>query len=276
MSPVDAVLILLAGVGAGVMNAVVGAGTLITFPTLLLLGYPPLLANMSNAVGLIPGSIAGAYGYRATLVGRGRIVRRLMLATASGGLLGALLLVFLPAGTFEAIVPALLIASAVLAAFQPRIADLVAVRRARRSGGESGLATMTVDTPAASGASSAPIAERLTPAIVFAVFGTGIYGGYFGAAQGVILLVVLGVALGGAMNSLNGIKNVLSGVANFISATLFVFIGEIDWAVAGLVAVGATIGGGLGGRYGRRLPANALRGLVVLVAVIAAVSRLIT
>jgi uncharacterized protein len=272
MSPVDAVLILLAGVGAGVMNAVVGAGTLITFPTLLLLGYPPLLANMSNAVGLIPGSIAGAYGYRATLVGRGRIVRRLMLATASGGLLGALLLVLLPAGTFEAVIPTLLIASAILAAFQPRIAGRVALRRARRS---SAPAVTAATTPAA-GVSEAPIAERLTPAIVFAVFGTGIYGGYFGAAQGVILLVVLGVALGGAMNSLNGIKNVLSGVANFVSATLFVFIGEIDWAVAGLVAIGATVGGGLGGRYGRRLPANALRGLVVLVAVIAAVSRLIT
>jgi uncharacterized membrane protein YfcA len=103
----------------------------------------------------------------------------------------------------------------------------------------------------------------------------GIYGGYFGAAQGVILLVLLGLALGGPVNGLNGVKNVLAGTANLVSAVLFIVMADVDWQAAAIVAVGATIGGGLGGRYGRRLPSSALRVILVAVALIAALSRLI-
>lgn len=255
MSPVDAVLIVVAGIGAGVMNAVVGAGTLVTFPTLLLLGYPPVLANVSNTVGLVPGSVMASIGYRATLRGRGPVVRRLVGAATLGGLTGAALLVLLPGRAFDAIVPWLLVVAAVLAALQPRIAAAVATRRAARG-----------DGGAASGGT-----------LVFVLIAlTGVYGGYFGAAQGVMLLVVLGLALGGPLNELNGVKNILGGTANLVAALLFIAISDVDWTVAGLVAVGATIGGGLGGRYGRRLPSSALRALLVTIAVVAAAVRFVS
>jgi len=258
VSPLDALLLLSAAIGAGIMNAVVGAGTLITFPTLLFLGYPPVVANVSNTVGLVPGSIAGAYGYRATLVGRWGLVRRLAMATATGGLIGGLLLILLPGRAFEVVVPVLLIASAVLAAVQPRVAAAVALRRAAR------------------GADRAePGSEVVGPMLLLGILLAGIYGGYFGAAQGVILLVLLGLALGGPVNGLNGVKNVLAGTANLVSAILFIVIADVDWQAAAIVAVGATIGGGLGGRYGRRLPSSALRVVLVAVALIAALSRLI-
>lgn len=260
VSLLDALLLLSAAIGAGIMNAVVGAGTLITFPTLLFLGYPPVVANVSNTVGLVPGSIAAAYGYRATLVGRWGLVRRLATATATGGLIGGLLLILLPGRAFEVIVPALLIASAILAAVQPRVAAAVALRRAARG---------------ADGAEPAPGKEAVGPMLLLGILMAGIYGGYFGAAQGVILLVLLGLALGGPVNGLNGVKNVLAGTANLVSAVLFIVIADVDWQAAAIVAVGATIGGGLGGRYGRRLPSSALRVILVAIALIAALSRLI-
>ena len=254
MEPIELVLLLVAAIGAGVMNAVVGAGTLLTFPTLLLLGYPPVVANVSNTVGLVPGSVMGAIGYRATLVGRGAIVKRLALATGTGGLIGGLLLILLPGRAFEMVVPVLLIGAALLAAVQPRIAQAVSLRRASR------------------GIERAP--DVVTPGLLIGIFATGIYGGYFGAAQGVILLVLLGLVIGGPLNELNGVKNVLAGTANLVSAILFIIIAEVDWTVAGVVAVGATIGGGLGGRYGRRLPSSALRALLVSVALVAAAVRI--
>lgn len=256
MSPVDALLLVGAGLTAGVMNAVVGAGTLVTFPTLLLLGYPPVLANVSNTVGLVPGAAMATIGYRATLRGRGAVVRRLLVATVSGGLAGGLLLVLLPGSAFDVVVPWLLLAAAALAALQPRIAAQVARRRAARG--------------------SVPVGAGHVGIGVFGgILATGVYGGYFGAAQGVLLLVILGLALGGPLNDLNGVKNVLGGTANLVSALLFIAISEVDWTVAGLIATGATVGGGLGGRYGRRLPSSVLRVLLVAIAVVAAIVRLL-
>lgn len=257
MTPVDAALIVGAGLMAGVMNAVVGAGTLVTFPTLLFLGYPPVLANVSNTVGLVPGSVMAAIGYRATLRGRARLVRRLLVATTVGGLTGGALLILLPGRAFDAVVPWLLLLSAVLAALQPRVASAIATRRAARGRAATGDAGV------------------LTVGTFIGVLLTGVYGGYFGAAQGVILLVILGLVLGGPMNELNGVKNILGGAANLVSALLFVAITEVDWVVAALVAIGATIGGGLGGRYGRRLPSSTLRVLLVTIAVAAAAARFV-
>lgn len=254
MSPLEAAAVLVAAVGAGALNAVVGAGTLITFPTLLALGFPPVVANVSNTIGLVPGGIAGAYGFRSTLVGRGPLVRRLVLASAIGGVTGAALLLALPPGAFELVVPTLLLASGVLAALQPRVAAAVAVRRGRR------------DLPAPDGTGI-----EVTPLLLGGVAATGVYGGYFGAAQGVILLALLGIFVGGDMTQVNGIKNILASVANVVSAAVFVVIADIDWAVAGLVAAGSTIGGLLGGRYGRRLRPAPLRVLVVVVAITAAI-----
>jgi len=278
---VDALLILLAGVGAGAMNAVVGAGTLITFPTLLALGFPPVVANVSNTVGLVPGSAAAAYGFRATLTGRRRLVLQLVSASAVGGVLGGALLLVLPPEAFEQVIPPLLLLSAVLAAMQPRVSAWVLARRERVAAGTaadgevadaptSGLpaeSVAAVDEPV----TDAPVAIRTSPILYAIVFLTGIYGGYFGAAQGVILLAVLGIFVAGGMPQVNGIKNVLAGVANLVSAILFIAIAEVDWRVVGLVAVGATIGGLLGSRFGRKLPAGPLRALVVAVALVAAV-----
>jgi uncharacterized protein len=309
VGPLDVAFVLLAAVGAGAMNAVVGAGTLITFPTLLALGFPPVVANVSNTVGLVPGSVAAAYGYRATLVGRGPLLRRLVVASSIGGIVGGALLLVLPPGAFELVVPPLLLASGLLAAVQPRVAAWVVTRReaaardaerdaapdaerdaaSPRAGAADGEVVAGSDveadgevaagsdaTPAPASAGGHPGTLRAGPLLLGGVAATGVYGGYFGAAQGVILLALLGVFVGGAMNEVNGIKNVLAGVANLVSALLFIAIAEVDWRVAGLVAVGATIGGGLGGRYGRRLPSGVLRALVVTIALVAAVWQFTT
>lgn len=256
MTAIEGLLIVAAALGAGVMNAVVGAGTLVTFPTLLLLGYPPVLANVTSTVGLFPGSFMASIGYRATLKGRGPVVRRLLVAAVIGGLSGGALLVLLPQRAFDTVVPWLLVLAALLAALQPRISAAIAVRRAARGPHDR---------------DRAPVG----PGVFLLVALTGVYGGYFGAAQGVMLLVVLGLALGGPINELNGVKNILGGTVNLVAALLFIAISEVDWAVAGLIAVGATIGGGLGGRYGRRLSSSVLRVLLVSIAMIAAAVRFI-
>jgi uncharacterized protein len=286
VGPLDAAFVLLAAVGAGAMNAVVGAGTLITFPTLLALGFPPVVANVSNTVGLVPGSVAAAYGYRATLVGRGPLLRRLVVASSLGGIVGAVLLLALPPGAFELVVPPLLLLSGLLAAVQPRVARWVVARREAAAGSHEGHhggshegsheGSGAGSTPAPASAGGDPGTLRAGPLLLGGIAATGVYGGYFGAAQGVILLALLGVFVGGAMQEVNGIKNVLAGIANLVSALLFIAIADVDWRVAGLVAVGATIGGGLGGRYGRRLPSGVLRALVVTIALVAAVWQFTT
>lgn len=253
MTPIDAIVIVLAATVAGVMNAVVGAGTLVTFPTLLLLGYPAVLANVSNTIGLVPGHAMGALGYRRTLRGRGPVVVRLVIAATIGGATGAALLVLLPGRAFDVVVPWLLILSAALAALQPRVAAAIAVRRAARG--------VVVDSSTAGWGT------------FVMVMLAAVYGGYFGAAQGVILLVILGLVLGGPLNELNGVKNIVGGTSNLVAAALFIAIADVDWVVVALVSVGATIGGGLGGRYGRRLPSSVLRVLLVTIALIAATVR---
>lgn len=251
-------IILLAGVLAGAMNAVVGAGTLITFPTLLALGVPPILANVSNTVGLVTGSIAGAYGYRSTLTGHFRLVLRVVTASTIGAIGGALLLLALPSETFSFVVPVLLVVSAILAAVQPKVAAAVARRRAAKAD--------------AAGVDVVPVSGG--PWLLLGVAAAGVYGGYFGAAQGVILLALLGMFVAGDLNEVNGIKNILAATANAVSAVVFITLTTIDWRIAILVAVGAAIGGGLGGRYGRRMPSGALRALVVTIAIAAAIWQL--
>lgn len=257
MTVADAVLLVAAGMTAGLMNAVVGAGTLVTFPMLLFLGYPPVLANVSNTVGLVPGYVTATIGYRRTLVGQRAVVRRLVVATVIGGLTGGALLVVLPVAVFDAIVPGLLLLAALLAAVQPRVAAAIAARRASRAGGR------------------ATGVDRVGAGVSVSVLLAAVYGGYFGAGLGVIMLVILGLTLGGPLNELNGVKNILGGVANLVAALLFMGSTEVDWAVAGLIAVGATTGGALGGRYGRHLPSSVLRVLLVGIATVAAVTQLI-
>ncbi len=241
----EALFVLVAGVGAGTINAVVGSGTLLTFPALLAVGIPPVLANVSNSVGLAPGTAAGAIGYRRELEGqRGRMIR-LIPASLIGGIVGAVLLLTLPDSAFHAVVPVLILLGCVLVALQPWLKKWISVPEHTHRG-----------------------AWWVIPA----VFATGIYGGYFGAAQGVLLMAILGLGLDPDLQRMNGLKNVLATFVNTVAAVLFIIVADVDWLAAGLIAVGSTAGGFLGARYGRRLPPIALRILIVCIGTVAIVT----
>ncbi|MFF2814176.1 sulfite exporter TauE/SafE family protein [Kitasatospora cineracea] len=245
--------VLLAGIAAGAINTIVGSGTLITFPVLLAVGLPPVTANVSNSLGLVPGSLAGAIGYRAELAGQRHRLLRFGTASLLGGLTGAALLVTLPGSAFEAVVPVLILTALVLVVLQPRVARAMAARRAAGT--------------------AAPATDGGWP-LLFCIGLTGVYGGYFGAAQGVLLLALMGMLLPDDLQTINGIKNVLAVIVNGVAALFFLFTSHIDWTAALLIAAGATLGGVLGAKVGRRLPPIALRALIVLVG-LAAVTKLL-
>jgi len=239
--------VLVAGVFAGGINTVVGSGTLVTFPVLLAVGYPPVVANVSNTVGLVPGSISGAIGYRAELAGQRERIMRLGVASLLGGLTGGILLLTLPESAFEAIVPVLIALALVLVVLQPRLSRMVAERRtsARPHGG---------------------------PLLWTGIYGTGVYGGYFGAAQGIILLALMGIAIPDEdLQRLNALKNVLAAIVNGVAAMLFIAVADVAWAPALILAVGAAAGGQIGAKVGRRLSPALLRGVIVVVGVAAIV-----
>ncbi|HEY0719342.1 MAG TPA: sulfite exporter TauE/SafE family protein [Streptosporangiaceae bacterium] len=246
MTGLEAVAVFAAGIAAGGINAIVGSGSLITFPTLLAFGVPPITANVSNNVGLVPGGITGAYGYRQELTGQWPRLLRLGSASVAGAAAGAVLLLELPAGTFKVIVPALILVACVLVVLQPKLNGWLAAHR--RGGSEHG-----------------------GPALWAGVCGSGIYGGYFGAAQGVLMIGLLGIFLDEPLQRINGLKNVLTFVVNGVAAIVFIALTHVNWVLAGLIAVGSTIGGYAGARYGRRLPPIALRVLIVIIGVISAV-----
>lgn len=251
MSVWEALLVLVAGLGAGTINTVVGSGTLITFPVLLAVGYSPITANVSNSLGLVPGSLSGAYGYRRELAGqRARIVR---YGTASllGGTTGAALLFVLPAAAFDAIVPVMIAVALVLVVLQPRLQRALVARR-------------HPDAPPREGG---PVAFGLG-------YLTGVYGGYFGAAQGILLLAIFGLTLDDDMQRVNALKNVLAMIVNLVAGIVFVFVAHVAWEVVALLAVGSAAGGQVGARIGRRLPPAALRGVIVVVGVAAIVQLL--
>lgn len=250
MNLVDAAIILVAGIVAGLINVVAGAGTLITFPTLLALGIPPLTANVSNTVGLVPGSIAGVYGFRRELKGQWRAVGVMAIFSGVGGVVGGLLLLVLSEEAFSVVVPYLLLLAAVLSAVQPRVARFVRRKAPERRG---------VDTR--------PVGFGL----VLGVLGTGVYGGYFGAAQGVILIALLGILWSTDIHRANGAKNVLAGTANVVSSIIFISSGTVDWLIVLLIGVGSFAGGLIGARIGRKLSAPVLRAILVVVAVVAAI-----
>lgn len=241
MTPWAALAIFAAGLGAGTVNAIVGSGSLITFPTLLALGYPPVLANVSNNVGLVPGSVSAVHAYRRELGGQGSRLRMLGPASLAGGLTGAVVLLALPHSVFKAAVPFLVLLAAVMMALQPRITTWMAARGERHVHG------------------GVPL--------VVGVYLTGIYGGYFGAAQGVILMALLAIFIDDDLQRLNGTKNALALIVNGVAGIVFIAVAHIDWSVAALIAAGSIIGGQLGGHYGRRLPTAVLRVCVVLVGV---------
>ncbi|MBG0827289.1 sulfite exporter TauE/SafE family protein [Planomonospora sp. ID67723] len=254
MTPWEAAAIFAAGVGAGGINAVVGSGSLITFPTMVAVGLPPIVANVSNNIGLVPGSLTGALGYRAELKGQRARLVRLGLGSLLGSLIGGVLLLSLPERTFTVVVSVLIGLACLLVLLQPKLSAWVSAWREH-------------DHPHGG------------PWLWLGVFAAGIYGGYFGAAQGVLLIGLLGIFLADDLQRVNAAKNVLSLLVNTIAAVLFILAdaldlfaaAEVDWTAVLLVAAGATIGGFLGAKVGRKLPAPVLRGFIVCVGVAAIV-----
>nr|WP_202881724.1 sulfite exporter TauE/SafE family protein [Pedococcus badiiscoriae] len=240
--------IFVAGLAAGTINTVVGSGTLITFPTLLFFGYPPVVANVSNTVGLVAGGVTAVHGYRAELAGAGRMLRRLAPASLLGGVIGAVLLLVLPAKAFQAIVPVLIGLGLVLVVLGPRLQARAAARH------EAGIAP----------------APWHAAALVGGVLVAGVYGGYFGAAQGVILMGLLSALSTEPLQRLNGFKNVLATIVNAVAAITFMLVawGRIDWLVAVLIGLGAFAGGIVGAKVGRRLPPLALRAVIIVVGLV--------
>jgi uncharacterized protein len=257
----DLVALLGAGAAAGLINTVVGSGTLITFPTLLALGVPPVTANMSNTVGLAPGSLSGALSMRPELDGQRQRMWRLGSASLLGGIAGAGLLLWLPSAAFDAIVPVLIGIGCLLVIVQPTVSRWIAARRLRQGSAQ----------PPPHGAIGLWIAVLIT----------GVYGGYFGAAQGVLLLGVMGIGLVETLPRINALKNVLALIVNGVAGVLFVIISivpggqpdaRIDWGAAATIAVGSVLGAQVGGRVGRKLPPMIYRVVIVAVGVVAIVS----
>ena len=239
-----------AGMAAGAINTLVGSGTLITFPVLLAFGYSPVTANVSNTIGLVPGSISGAIGYRRELEGQRTRTLRFAVASVLGGITGAVLLLVLPDSAFEAIVPAFIAIALVAVALQPRLDRLVAEHRPPPDAHGTGL-----------------------PRVL--VYVAGIYGGYFGAAQGILLLAILGLALPDDLQRVNALKNVLAGDVNGVAALVYIAVAHVAWGPAALSAAGSVVGAQLAARYGRRLSPRALRAVIVVVG-IAAIVQLLT
>ena len=262
MGVLEDLAIFAAGVAAGTLNAIVGSGSLITFPTLLAFGIPPVVANVSNNVGLVPGNASAAWGYRRELAGQRSRLLWLGIFSALGSVAGAAALLALPAGAFKLIVPALILLSCALVLLQPKLSAKIAARRERErrdAGAEDG---------------SPDRAVRGGPVLAGGLLGAGVYGGYFGAAQGVLVIGLLGTFLDEPMQRINGAKNVLVGIVNGVAAIVYIIFAHVSWIVVLLIAVGSTAGGLIGARVGRRLPATALRIFIVVIGVVAA-ARLI-
>jgi uncharacterized membrane protein YfcA len=239
MSPIQAVAVLAAGVAAGTVNTIVGSGSLITFPTLLAVGYSPLVANVSNTVGLMPGAVSGSIGYRRELAGQRARAVPLGIVVMLGGLSGGLLLLAMPASSFERVVPYLILVACALIAAQPRLTRAMAARRG--------------DAPA----HPAPL--------YLLMYLAAVYGGYFGAAQSVIAIALLGIFVPDHLQRLNALKNVLAALMNAAVTVLFVFFAPIAWVPMLLLAGGAIAGGQIGAHIGRRLSPLVLRTFIIVV-----------
>jgi len=237
LSWLAALALLGAGALAGMINAIVGSGSLITFPTMVGIGLSPLVANVSNNVGLVFGNFSGVYGYRRELVGQSARIRSLTPWSAAGGLLGAGLLLWHPSA-FKHVVPFLVLLGVAMVIVQPRLTRALSAREGRR---DEGGAVLRVS-----------------------IFLTGIYGGYFGAAQGVILLALLLIGVNDHVQRLNALKNTAVGMVNLLAGILFVAFAPVNWVAAGIVAISSIAGGQAGATLGRRLPAPVLRGVIVI------------
>lgn len=263
-------LILLAGVWAGLINTIVGSGTLVTFPVLVTMGVPPVTASMSNAMGLIAGNLTGAWHYRHELKGVERTLLKLVPFSVVGGVIGAALLLRLPEAVFGYAAPVLIVVALLFVIFQPRLQALV--RRSKEEQAEAAAAAARArgETPRRLDPDRAP-----QPVSLYAlVFLAGVYGGYFVAAQGVLLLGILGVFLLASLQAANAVKVVLVALVNIVAAVSYVLfaLDRINWWVVLLIAVSSTAGSWAGAKIGRRLSPVVLRTVIVVLGVVALVN----
>ena len=238
----EILLLLAAGTAAGMINSVVGSGSLVTFPVLVALGNPPILANVTNNIGVLPGSISAAWTNRVILAGRWRRAFLLAIPAFLGGAAGAGLLLVLPPEAFRAIVPVLIAFACLLVMFGPALRR----RLAARTHGDDN-------------------SDAATPKIVLTVGATAVYGGYFGAAQGIILLSSLMLLMRGGIQVANAHKNVFAAAANLAAGIVFVLVAPVNWIAALVIAVGATAGGWLGARVGKRIPESVYRIAIIVI-----------
>lgn len=255
---IEAIALFAAGVWAGAINVIVGSGTLVTFPTLLLFGYPPLTANISNNLGMVAGGISGVYGYRRELRPNRAVLIRLAPASIAGALVGAALLLVLPDESFKAIVPVLIAVGLVMVIIGPAVQRRTAAAQSdTRTDGSLGSAKRIV--------------------LTVGIFVLGIYGGYFGAAQGILLVGLMGLLLSDGIQRLTAIKNVLATMVNAVAAVLFMIVAGdlIDWSVVGLISAGTFVGGYLGARFGRRLSPTVLRACILVIGSVALIKILV-
>src|SRR5512132_3405582 len=248
LEPAQIALLAGAGLLAGAVNAVAGGGSLISFPALLAVGYPALTANVTNAVALTPGYFGGTLGYRRELEGQRARIVALGATSAAGAVLGAFLLVISSAAFFERVVPFLIFLACGLLAAQTRLARLVQRRREGADGAP------TADPPAA---------DPHTLPLLAAQFLAAIYGAYFGAGVGIMMLAVLGIFLADSLQRLNALKGLLSLLINGIAAVYFILFADVRWVAVAIMAVTSLLGGQLGVVLARRLNDQALRWLVI-------------
>ena len=248
---VKGALIVAAGVASGFINAIVGSGSLISFPALVGAGFARLPANIANNIGQFPGSISAIYGYRREIKGQQARIKKLVPASFIGSVAGALLLLRYP-DSFGQVVPFLVLIGVALVLLAPTVQARVKARQA---------STGTVRH-----------ADEINPLTVVVVAIAGVYGGYFGAGQGVILVGVLGMALTDELVRINALKNVLVTIVNGIAAVIFVARGDVPWLAAGLIGIGAIVGAQLGAKLGRKIPPNVLRGVIAVIGVTAALN----
>jgi len=250
VSPLELVAVAAAGLGAGVLTSTVGVASLASFPVLLALGLPPVVANASNTVGVLPGALSGSFGYRAELRARPALTGRVLVTSAVGSVAGALLLLTLPSEVFEAVVPWLILGACVLVGVTPWLSGWL--RRRRHPESPQVRETMSAPTTA------------------FATL-TGVYGGYFGAGSGVMMTAVLGLGLDLDLRVVTALKTLAVMASNLVASVVFVLLADLAWDVVAALAVGSVLGGYVGARVGRLLPPTLLRVLVVAAGVVAAV-----
>ncbi len=255
MSLLEQLAVVLAGLGAGIATSSIGVASLVSFPVLIALGVPPVAASSSNTVGLVPAGISGTFGYRRELAGRRRLAWAVVGLSGTAAIAGALLLLRLPSDVFETLVPWLILFACTLVATQPRISAYLKRRKA-----------------AATGTDVVGDRTEMTPALAAGTAACGVYGGYFGAGQGVMMIAVLAFGLDLSLAVISALRTLAVFASNLVATLVFLFIAPLDWQVIGLLAAGSVVGGWVGAQIGRHLPAEVFRALVVVAGVAVALS----